>query len=175
MQNSKLVEIFNENYNMVYGIIWNMVFDKQEVEDLVQRVWLRVVENADKFYYMDSNRTRNYIRVMTKNLVFNYFKEQKREPIVCNVDDFVEELLCDDDVFNAAFDDGFSEEFDIVLKKITEEEKSLIYLKYREKLKDAEIAKLLGYNDVNVRVKLHRMRKHVEKIIATREGGEQDD
>ena len=169
-----LTDLLDDYYDMVYGVIWNMVFDKQDVEDLVQRVWVRVAENVDKFYNMGSEKAKNYMRVIAKNVVIDYFREHEKESEQYNIDDYIDSLKLDDNVFDECFDDGFSENFDLILEKLTEAEKNLIYLKYKEELKNPEIAKLLGDSESNIRVKLCRIRKHI-KVILSEEEDEKDE
>lgn len=163
----KFEKLYAAYSKMVKYQIDKNVFDESSREDLFQCLWLRVAENIEKFENMPSAKERNYISVMTKNLIADYVKDIKyNEPI-----EMYESNLSEGDVVIAeVFSEPFSERIEDILNSLSDQDKALIYFKYAEEFKDGEVAQLLGCSHSAVRVRLHRLRNRIKQILINERG-----
>ena len=117
-----MVEILFEKYwQLVKYKIDKAVFDEDVREDLFQEVWLRVLKNEDKFRKMSLEKAKNYINVMTRNLLYDYFKQvDKTKNIEGNLDEYLD-ILYEGNVGEAdVFKDVLSEDIEKAIAKLNE-------------------------------------------------------
>ena len=154
-----MVEILFEKYwQLVKYIIDKAVFDEDVREDLFQEVWLRVLKNEDKFRKMSLEKAKNYINVMTRNLLYDYFKQvDKTKNIEGNLDEYLD-ILYEGNVVEAdVFKDVLSEDIEKAIAKLNERDRALTYWKFVEGLEDARIAIMMGCSNEAVRVRTYRL------------------
>src|SRR5208282_6830783 len=116
---------------------------------------------------------------------YDYWREKykaKEVPMASLTDDhsqWVESVLSDQSQKHFEKEELLRESKEVLqwaLNKLTAEDRMVITLLYLEELSVKETADLLGWSVVNVKVRAHRSRKKLRKIISSllgREGGHQ--
>ena len=159
--------IYSENYAMVMQMCLGYVKGNRAMaKDLSQEVFLKVWNNLDKFRGEASPKTWIY-RITINTCIQQVKKEQKRElkltegmPLQSqsyesNVAEELEENISE--LYNAI---GSLKEID-----------RLIIIMVLENETYESIAKIIGISSTNVRVKIHRIKKRLEKILKNSNDG----
>ena len=142
-------KIYSANYDTVYKKIKNMIYSKVEddITGCVQDTFLIAWNKVDTLH--NHPNITGWLIVTAQNLVskFNaeYLKRQKliddsidMEDIV-QENDFTQELI-DDMEYQKYIESGIVEKF---INQLSESEQQLYELKYKQKLKNEDIAKIL--------------------------------
>ncbi len=82
--------------------------------------------------------------------------------------DWIEEVMADDSVRSAAAKGRQKEAQEILewaLNRMSAKDRMVLELVYLEGMSGKEAARLLGWSVVNVKVRCHRARKKIEKLL----------
>ncbi len=74
-----LEELYLENYKLLYTYIRDYTKHESSVQDIASIVWCKVVDNPQKYLGMDEIWLHNYLRVMARTAVSDYFKTEEKE------------------------------------------------------------------------------------------------
>lgn len=78
---NKFVE---ENYikyrSLLLGVAWKLTKNKEEAEDLVQEVWLKVTNCLKRGQYQDRGKLESWLLVILYHTFINSYRQQKRLP-----------------------------------------------------------------------------------------------
>lgn len=170
VSHGKLEQIYEKHKSMIYGIIVSSVYNKQDVDDLFQEVCVRIVNNCDKFDDPNSVRTKNYIRIIVKNRLRDYFKE------VAYINEhkvyFEDEMILEDiseSLEETIFKDYIDQQLEEKIKNLNVQYQEIIYLKYVLQLSDEGVGEILGISKEAVRVKVCRTLKRLREQVIDNE------
>ena len=159
---NSMEELYTDNRKFVFVVALDYTTDINLAEEIVQHTWLKVFENEKKFRNKEKDEVKNYLRIMVRNLSFDYYKKSKRE-LQGN-----EEFFYIQKIENNSNDNN-NKEMEVLLNSamqtLCEEDFELIYLKYYCKLKSQEIAFIMNLNDGQVRMKMLRIREKLRAKI----------
>ena len=170
----KLEEMYDLYSKLVYGMIYNLIKNRVETDDLFQNLWVKVLENQDKFDQPAGHmKTKNYLKIMTRNLVYDYFHAQSNEKNNLNyIEDLVNELAIEDITQERILPYGLAEEqLREILATLPREDKELLYLKEVAGKSYKEIGEMTGKSETAMRMKLSRIKKRLREIIENLERG----
>ena len=172
---AKFDEIYEQYHQDIYQFIFYMVKNKEETEDILQEVYIRVFRSYDTFNHQSSKKT--WIFSIARHVTYDYFRKlkRKRKRIV--------------DVFN------WSEKGEVMpakektpeevtmlsdeiyrmyqcLESCTLAQKQVIILRYLQQFSIKETAKILGWTGSKVKTTQHRAMKALEQCMHQQtEGG----
>lgn len=160
---SSLEELFNKNRKLVFVIINDLVFEQEAREDIFSMVWMKISERPDKYMAMEIDYFRNYLRIMIKTIVADYFRKEKLEQAKA-------EKAKDSD---AAYNDFEEIEFyadeapylERAKAVLSPEEREIIRLKFYENRKAKEIGEIFNITEGNVRARQKRILAKLKKEI----------
>lgn len=148
-------KIIENNYEHIYRYIYCFVKNRDIAQDITQDVFLKFFKNIDG--YIESGKLKNYLYVIAKNCVKDYFKKQKN--------------ISFDELSNEV---GYSNKMEKIEDKmivmdaidsLKPIEKDIIVLKYFGQLKNKEIANIYGKPVSTVRYILKRAEKNLRKRL----------
>lgn len=153
IKNGKL-ELFDElikkHYNNVYHYCYRHVNGKYTAQDLTQDVFIRVINNIDK--YKHYGKFENYLYVIASNICKDYCK--KKKPIYLN--DL--EINHQDSELSGLEDRILIKS---ALQKLPEVEREVVILKYYHDCKYKDIARIMN---ASVSVTKYRMSRALSKL-----------
>ncbi len=153
-------ELIKRYKRRIYAIILSIVRDRDESEDLVQEVFLKVYEGIGKFRGKSSFYT--WLYRIAVNVALSYLKKAKREL------EFREEIK-DPQHFKDIEEDLIKEEFvDSIFKEantLPKKEKLVFILKFHNDLSNSEIAEVLGISKDSVKANLYHALKRIRKKL----------
>jgi RNA polymerase sigma-70 factor (ECF subfamily) len=165
---SAFEELVNRYKRPVFSIVYRMIGQYQEAEDITQEVFINVYE---KLYQFDSNKKFGpWIYRIATNASISALRKKKKVITL----DF-------DETFGKAYEDYYTadsgdpqlmferEELKIftdkAINELPENYRVVIILRYQMDLNNQEIAEVLGVSKENIEVRVHRARKALRKIV----------
>lgn len=74
---SALKAIYQAYISYIYTIIWNMVQNKEDAEDLTSEFFIKVWNNAEQ--YRPGHGHKAYLATIARNMSIDYLRKRKRE------------------------------------------------------------------------------------------------
>lgn len=150
---------YNQSYGLVYGYVRARMANDAAAEDVVSEAFLKAARSFDSF---DPNRAKfsTWVITIAKNCMVSHYRKQGAT------------VALDDTPEVSYAVDGESQHVDnmLLVKQLlaclSNEERELVALKYRDGLRNVDIARELGMNQSTVSTKLFkamaRMRKELQ-------------
>ncbi len=166
--------LVQRHMNRVYSLVFRVVCNKEEAEDITQEVFVKVYNNLKKYEQQAAFSTWLY-RIAT-NSALDALDKTKRRPQkaapIKNADNAQEEtdLLTLQPSSTAGPEDSaiqseLRECISRVLKKIEREQARLLVMRDFDDLSYDEIAKLLGAGLSAVKMRIHRSRLAFQEVF----------
>lgn len=161
-------EIVERYQAKVYSIIFGILRNRNDAEDIAQQVFAKVYFSMGNFDFRSSLLT--WIYKITVNECYDYLRKKRVRKLVYESDFSEEESLLMQNS-EAAMDhrpavDTQLAQRDFVLKllaKVSEEDRNLMLLKEVEGHSVEELAQMTGMNENTIKVKLFRARQKLLK------------
>jgi len=169
---SCLEELIRRHKSKVYTSIYLLVKDSYLAEDIFQDTFIKVINTLKAGKYNEEGKFLPWVMRIAHNLVIDYFRKEKRTPVVTNVEGF--------DIFDVLKFNDESMEDRMVREQTHKDLKDLIYLlpseqkevlimRHYGELSFKEIAEITG---VSINTALGRMRyalNNLRKMIINKE------
>jgi len=161
-------EIVERYQAKVYSIIFGILRNRNDAEDIAQQVFAKVYFSMGNFDFRSSLLT--WIYKITVNECYDYLRKKRVRKLVYESDFSEEESLLMQNSESAmdhrpAVDTRLAQR-DFVLKllaKVSEEDRNLMLLKEVEGHSVEELAQMTGMNENTIKVKLFRARQKLLK------------
>ena len=153
-------KIYNESFPKIYNYIFYRLMSREDTEELVSEVFLKVVGNLEQF---DSEKAqfKTWIYRIAQNTLIDFYRTRKPE---ASLDD--ENVDWEPSVdFEAQLESITSPKRRAIyqaLTKLKERERMIIYYRFFEGYTNREIAKLLQMNESTVGTVLNRALKKLK-------------
>jgi RNA polymerase sigma-70 factor (ECF subfamily) len=121
-------------------------------EEIVQETFLRLINQKEHLSELSS--LKDWLFICARNLCFNHLKAGKR---MANYPESCEELMAENS-------DEMSHFIQMVLDKLTAEERDLILMREQQQYSITEIASHLSASEEAIRVRLYRVRKKMQQF-----------
>ncbi|MCG8540139.1 MAG: RNA polymerase sigma factor [Clostridia bacterium] len=162
---NKLEQLYFLYHKEMFYIAYTILKDYHEAEDVVQTTILKLSSRLGRIKNVNCIKTRAFLIIIVRNLSINIYNQRKKRKSV-PIDDLNERL---------PDDDRSPEEQIIQLDQLEEAKKALakidtsyvdiLVLKYHYSYSNLEIAGLMNLKEGNVRVKIHRAKQALKKIL----------
>ena len=155
-QKTQLYENYKEK---VSAYVFGKVSHRQDAEDLVSTVFLKIYQNADKF---DASKAKlsTWIYQIAKNTVIDYFKTRR---IHCGLE---ETALCEDNISEAIENEDMLQRLYIALTRLSEKQRDLIILHYHTGKTLKEISVSLGMSYINAKITHRKALNCLNKFLS---------
>jgi RNA polymerase sigma-70 factor (ECF subfamily) len=157
-------ELVNRYQNMVAGIAWRSGCRREDVEDVVSEVLLKVYRNLHQ--YRPDHAFSTWLYKLTANHVVDRSRRMKKERGRTEMPEHVE-----DHAPNASDAMETDERHALVreaLRHVDDRYREVMHLVYVEGLKVDETARILGAPEGTVKTRLMRGREALKKILMRR-------
>ncbi len=161
-------ELYDLYIERIHRFIYFKVSSKEEAEDLTSQVFLKVWE-----YLIDTERTRiqdfrAFVYQAARNAVVDFYRKQGRMGETVELDSIEEESAIEDPrqafLLNQLYKSDRAYLADC-LKKLKDEFREVIILRYLEEMGISEIAQIVDKSPGNIRVLLHRGIKALRAVV----------
>lgn len=168
-----LEQLFDAHYVRLCKKAAAITHNNQVSEDLVQDIFLYVVNHIQKFRQMDCCTLRHILDISIKRRCYDYFKEQnvRKKHLSGSLDDDNSFVSVSSTIANTeeeAIENLSVEELSEAIRKLPVHYRYVIEAKYLLNLTDSEIAKELGIGKASVRQYLTRARRKICELCEGR-------
>lgn len=154
-------DVVNKYADMLYNIAIGYLKNKDDAEDVVQEVFMRLITYVRKNNFKDKDHEKYWLIRVTINLCNNELKSAKRKNklIVNDIENLEISYLKEDYMFD-------------IINSLDKKYRDVVRLFYIEDFKISEISKILSISEDNVKTRLKRARNKLK--TEWKVGGERD-
>lgn len=154
--------LYRKYFPRIYGYVIRRVGNREDAEDIVSQVFIKVVENLPNFSEKQGSFKSWIYKIATNTIIDSYrrFARRKYEPMESSAEiaspakNPREELYMEDEriiIFQA-------------ISKLPQKYQEVLHLKFYSDMENEEIAEILGITVNHVAVRLHRALKKFQEI-----------
>jgi len=161
----KFEQIYRQYRQTMFWVAQQILHDEALSEDAVHDAFLRIINHLENISPENCNKTRSFVVIIVRNIALDYIRMQKKLAET-NLDDYEDMIQSPDSdpEHNWLIGEG-SKQIVEALKKLKQSYVDVLALRMHYELDDKEIAQLLNISPENVRVKLHRGRSQLIRIL----------
>lgn len=165
----EIFQRFYEKYHFdLFNFLFYMVKNREQAEDLVQEVYIKVLRSYDQFQGKSSEKT--WLFSIARHVAIDWFRKQKRshEKDTNSIDDENVHYVIRD---TAPLPEEIAienEEIQLLYKclsKCTEDQQSVLLLRYIQSFSIKETAEILGWTESKVKTTQHRGIKALKALM----------
>lgn len=167
-----LAELIRRHKSKIYTSIYLLVKDSDLAEDIFQDTFIKVINTLKAGKYNEEGKFLPWVVRIAHNLVIDYFRKEKRTPVVNNVEGFdIFEVLkhYDESTEEKIIREQTHRDLRELIHLLPSEQKEVLIMRHYGELSFKEIAEI---TDVSINTALGRMRyalNNLRKMILTRE------
>lgn len=163
-----MLALYENYYGLVRKTIYGITFNKNNIEDLIDDVFVKLIKKAALLRTFNSCKTTAYVVYTSRSIAINHIKHNDVEKKHMF---YLEDLEVYEDTYA---EDGPE---DLIMRKdelrilsdailqLPQNKKDILHFKYRLKMSDEEIAQKLGISTNSVREYLTRARRQAKKLM----------
>ncbi|GAA0370168.1 RNA polymerase sigma factor [Bacillus horti] len=152
--------IIEKYMNRIYAILFRMLYNKQDAQDLTQECFIRAYQCLDK--YNETGSFASWLYRISVNLCLDELRKRKHITLL-NVDDYIlkDTLTPEDQVIRTEEILHINQGIDRLPNKY----KIILVLRYSSELSYEEISEVLHIPVSTTRIRLHRAKKKLRAIL----------
>lgn len=161
----RFTEIYNKYYNYVYGITSKFFENNMDKEDATYTSLLKIAFNMSKIKDINSNETKGFIAVITRNTCITMVnkKNKIKEVFMEDINDIPDNNNKD---FEKIEDEGLLlTTYKKCLTKLTKNQYEVLYLKYVNELSLKEMANILNIKENAIKQRLYGAKQKLSTLI----------
>ncbi len=167
-----LQELLRRHKSKIYTSIYLLVKDQYLAEDIFQDAFIKVINTLRSGRYNEEGKFLPWVMRIAHNLVIDYFRKEKRTPIITSADGMdVFNMLqfYDESAEDRMLRDQTHKDLKAMIHLLPDEQKEVLLMRHYADLSFKEIADL---TDVSINTALGRMRyalSNLRKMLKTKE------
>ena len=151
----KFQKLYDLYEGLLYHIAWNILHNRQDVEDAVQQTFLKILTHLEKIVQVDCPQTRSYVSIVCRYACLDLVNKRGRAREV-PLDD-LDELALQDHIREDFLLDAFG--------KLGFPYRAILLLRFRHGYTPREIAKLLDMNPETVKKYIQRGKAKLQEYL----------
>lgn len=157
--------LYDRYADFVYYKCLGLVSDREAARDLAHDVMIKVFVNIEKLRHHQA--ITNWIGMITHNTCINYLTKTGRHPTEELDEERAEEVFsqADDELAAKLLLEIKLEQLQRLFTKLSEAEKMILLMRYREGMKIERIASVLEMKTSAVKMRLKRSRDHLANLF----------
>lgn len=145
----------------LYGI--SLGFEEEACKDAIQDVFYQLFIHKGRLEHI--HNLAAYVFCSFRNRLIDLAKrEQQQEPIENHKEEFATEETILDELISSEMERSIKKKVELMLSNLTDNQREIIYLKYKAGLSHKEIAKIMGINEESSRKQLYRALEKIRSI-----------
>ncbi len=169
---SGLQELIKRHKSKVYTSIYLLVKDQYLAEDIFQDTFIKVINTLRAGKYNEEGKFLPWVIRIAHNLVIDYFRKEKRTPLIATQEGFdifsVIHIL-DENAEDRMIREQTHSDIRKLIEKLPEEQKEVLIMRHYGDLSFKEIAEI---TEVSINTALGRMRyalNNLRKMMSERD------
>lgn len=171
--NSVFQELYDKYHQDLFQFLFYMVRNREQAEDLVQEVYIKVLKAYDRFEGKSSEKT--WLFSIARHVAIDHFRKQKgwKQRLLETFDwntqqvkdhqPLPEEIALQNDEIKVMYQ---------CLDQVTVDQRAVIILRFMQSLSITETAEALGWTESKVKTTQHRALKILKGIMEESMGKE---
>ena len=143
----------------MYGIAYSILRNREDAEDAVHNAFVRIADNYSKISNLSCNEIESYIVIIIRNSAIDIYRKNKRD----NTSQELTENTSDRDNLSDMI--ITKELLKAAVKQLPDKYKDVLFLCVYEQHSAKETGKILGISESDVRVRLHRAKTVLKKLM----------
>lgn len=154
-----------DNYKgMIYTLAYKMTKSREEAEEISQDTFIKAYRNLSKF--KGDSKFSTWLYRIGYHASLDVIKKNKKSNNTFKINEVTfNQIKSVEDVLEGIERKERAEILDKCLTQLPEDERSMIWMFYYDELSLKEIIEVTQLSQANVKVKLHRARKRLLKIV----------
>lgn len=171
-QETGLEELVRRHKSKIYTSIYMLVKDQYLAEDIFQDTFIKVLNTLKAGKYNEEGKFLPWVLRIAHNLVIDYFRKEKRTPVITNGDGFdIFDVLgfYDESIEDKMIRDQTHKDLKTLIQLLPEEQKEVLIMRHYGDMSFKEIADI---TNVSINTALGRMRyalNNLRKMMQTKE------
>lgn len=167
-----LEELINRHKARIYTSIFLLVKDSHLAEDLFQDTFIKVIKTLKKGKYNEEGKFLPWVVRIAHNLVIDYFRKEKRTPIITNNEGFdIFDVLhfYDENIEDRLLREQTYRDLRSLIHRLPDTQKEVLIMRHYGEMSFRDIAEV---TDVSINTALGRMRyaiNNLRKMMNTQE------
>lgn len=167
-----LAELINRHKAKIYTSIFLLVKDSHLAEDLFQDTFIKVIKTLKKGKYNEEGKFLPWVVRIAHNLVIDYFRKEKRTPIITNNEGFdIFDVLhfYDENIEDRLLREQTYRDLRSLIHRLPDTQKEVLIMRHYGEMSFRDIAEI---TDVSINTALGRMRyaiNNLRKMMNTKE------
>lgn len=153
--------IYTQYCDKVSRFVRSKIHYPNDVEDIVQTVFLKVYSNLDKYDEIKASFSTG-IYIITRNTVYDYLKDKRDHPVIELIENTVDSAEEPDD---SLLNQEALEELARALQKLPQNQRDIIILIYYKNLDRRKVAEMFGMTYGQVRYLHDKAMKRLGKLL----------
>lgn len=166
-----MINLYNEYYGLVRKTVYNITHDADNVEDLVNDTFIKLIEKISIIRTLESCRLAAYVVYTSRSVAINHIKHkivQRKHAYYGGDTDLTEKMPdLESTIEERIIRQEEMKEMENAILRLPEKQKDLLYFKYILEMHDREIAEILKIDPDSVRQYLTRARREAKKLMDT--------
>ena len=171
-----MMDLYKEYYPLVRKTIYRILMDSRDVDDLINDVFIKLIEKIPLIRSLDCCKTAAYVVYTSKSVTINYIRHrdvQRKHTFYGGESDVQDEMPgADNSVEDFIIHHEALDSLSNAVLKLPERQRDLLYFKYVLDKTDMEIAEDLSISPNSVREYLTRARRAAKKLIESGDSSE---
>ncbi len=151
--------LLQRHKSRVYNYIYQMVRERNLAEDIFQETFVKAIMTIRQGRYTETGKFPAWITRIARNLVIDYFRQEKAEAAVSSDDENFDVLnrkeLSEDTVEDIMIDNQIQADLRRLIRHLPKSQRQVLVMRYYRNLSFKEIAEATG---VSINTALGRMR-----------------
>lgn len=150
--------------DMIFSLAFKMVKNREEAEEISQDTFIKAYKNLSKF--KGESKFSTWIYKIGYRSCLDSLKKQKEKYNTDTIDEItINKIKGTTDILETIERKERALIIEKCLDKLPQDERSILWFFYFEELSLKEIVEITSLSQANVKVKLHRARKHLLSIV----------
>lgn len=163
-----ILNLYQNYYGLVRKNIFKITHDNDNMEDLINDTFIKLIEKISTIRTLDRCKTTTYIVYTARSVAINFIKHRDVENkylFYGAEDDLAEGIPALSAVEDNIIHEEQIEEIGKAISRLPEKEKNLLYFKYILKMDNEQLGQILGIAPASVRQYLTRSRRNARRLI----------
>lgn len=154
--------LYDRYWDGLYSFVFVRTRDKEVSEELLQNLWVKILENTDTIQTDESESAKGYLLRHLHYRILDYYNSYKKSPSTLSIDEFdlpVEMDISDTEYFEILEENEISallSMIDKVVSQLSPTEQQVYDMRIRKNKSVDETAKALGISNKTVSNKLSK-------------------
>lgn len=159
------VHIYNTYSDYLYAVINRILKDHTETEDALQELFFKLAKNIYKIDARSEMKLKAYLRRAAINTAYTYWRKRRKKMDYEEPLDEYEDYDADDAVVLEIFDRLSIVELSEIIRKMDEEDRNVLFLRFNFEMSLKEIGKSLGISAEAARKRVERAKKKLAVLL----------